>query len=191
MSYLNYLATWHLTTGYEPKRRPLGAHQTIVPSQMFATADSWIMVMAQQDKFYEALVNGIGMPELARDSRFRTMQDRYDNRDSLLEILTETFKGRTTDEWLTLLEHKVPVAPINSIPQALRDPQVEALGLIVGYDHPSLGQVRQVGPPFKISGYQPRFKPASPMGDDTDRILTEYAGLTPDELPALRKAGIV
>lgn len=191
LSYLNYLATWHLTTGFEPKRLPRGAHQTIVPSQMFATADSWIMVMAQQDKFYQALVKEMDMPELAEDPRFKTIIDRYENRDALLEILNETFRSRTTDEWVALLENRVPVAPINTIPQALKDPQVEALGMIIEYDHPSLGRIKQTGPPFRLTGYQPSYKPCPAMGADNEQVLMEYAGITQEEISSFRNKGVI
>ena len=187
ITYENYLNTWHLSTGWEPKKLPLGAHQSIVPSQLFQTKDSWLMVMAQMDKFYFSLVREIGLPELAEDPRFLTMQDRYQNRDALLEILSQVFKTRTTDEWEKMLVGKIPVAPVNSIPQALRDPQVDALGLIIDYDHPGLGKIRQTGPPFKFSGYKPEFKPGSAMGEDTEDVLTHLGGYSKDELSELKK----
>ena len=191
VSYENYLATWYLTTGFEPKKMPLGAHQTIVPSQLFATTDSWLMVMAQQDKFYRSLVIEIGLPELAEDKRFVTMELRYQNREALLETLSQRFKSQTTAEWVKLLEGKIPVAPVNSIPQALEEPQLEALGMIMGYDHPSLGHVRQIGPPFSVSGYQPDFEPAPAMGADTEQVLSEYGGLSPKEIDSLRQKGTI
>jgi len=187
ITYENYLNTWHLSTGWEPKKLPLGAHQSIVPSQLFQTKDSWLMVMAQMDKFYFSLVREIGLPELAEDQRFLTMQDRYQNRDALLEILSQVFKKRTTAEWIKMLEGKLPVAPVNSIPQALRDPQVDALGLIIDYDHPGLGKIRQTGPPFKFSGYKPEFKPGSAMGEDTEDVLTRLGGYTTEQLSEFKK----
>ena len=77
VSYANYLNSWHLTTGWEPQKLPMGAHQTIVPSQLFQTADNWLMVMAQQDKFFVSLVNIIGLQELAEDSRFKSIKDSH------------------------------------------------------------------------------------------------------------------
>ena len=152
LTYQNYLNTWHLSSGWEPVKLPLGAHQTIVPSQLFRTSDGYLMVMAQQDKFFRALVVELGLGELADDPRFAGMPDRYRHREALLQILTEVFLSRKTKEWVALLEGKVPIAPVNSIPEALRDPQVEALGLVVEYEHPGLGLVRQTGPPFKVAG---------------------------------------
>jgi crotonobetainyl-CoA:carnitine CoA-transferase CaiB-like acyl-CoA transferase len=165
----------------------MGAHQSIVPSQLFQTKDNWLMVMAQMDKFYFSLVREMGLPELAEDPRFLSMQDRYQNRDALLEILSQVFKTRTTAEWVKMLEGKIPVAPVNSIPQALRDPQVDALGLIIDYDHPGLGRIRQTGPPFKFSGYKTEFKPGSAMGADTEDVLTRLGGYSKDELSELKK----
>jgi crotonobetainyl-CoA:carnitine CoA-transferase CaiB-like acyl-CoA transferase len=187
ITYCNYLNSWHLSTGWEPIKLPMGAHQSIVPSQLFQTKDDWLMVMAQMDKFYVSLVREMGLPELAEDPRFLSMQDRYQNRDALLEILSQVFITRTTAEWVKMLEGKVPVAPVNSIPRALRDPQVDALGLIIDYDHPGLGKIRQTGPPFKFSGYMPEFKPGSAMGKDTEDVLTRLGGYSKDELSELKK----
>ena len=189
IAYCNYLNTWHLSTGWEPKKLPMGAHQSIVPSQLFQTKDNWLMVMAQMDKFYFSLVREMGLPELAEDPRFQTMQDRYQNREVLLDILSPAFKTRTTDEWIQMLEGKLPVAPVNSIPQALKDPQVDALGLLINYDHPGLGKIKQTGPPFKFSEYKPEFKPGSALGEDTEDILTRLGGYSKDELSELIKKG--
>ncbi len=182
ISYCNYLNTWHLSTGWEPVKLPMGAHQSIVPSQMFQTKDNWLMVMAQMDKFYYSLVREMGLAELAEDQRFLTMKDRYQNRDILIDILSKEFKTRTTAEWIELLEGKLPVAPVNSIPQALKDPQVDALGLIIDYDHPGLGKIKQTGPPFKFSGYNPEYEPAPALGKDTEDILSRLGGYTKEEL---------
>jgi crotonobetainyl-CoA:carnitine CoA-transferase CaiB-like acyl-CoA transferase len=187
LAFGNYLNTWHLSTGWEPQKLPLGAHQSIVPSQLFQTADSWLMVMAQQDKFYVSLVNEIGLPDLATDPRFVQIKDRYENREVLLEVLSGHFKTRKTAKWVALLEGKVPIAPVNSIPEALRDPQLDALGSIVEYDHPVLGRVRQTGPPFQMENYTPDFKPGSSMGADTRQVLLDLGGLTPEEIDQLRK----
>ena len=186
-SYANYLNTWHLNLGWEPTKLPLGAHQSIVPSQLFRTADGWLMVMAQNDKFYDALVRTLGRPELGEE-RFCNMENRYAHRDELLNILTDIFKSKTTAIWLDQLEGKVPVAPINSIPQAMADPQIEALDLIVEYDHPTLGRLSQTGPPFQFGDYKPEFYPGAQMGADTESILRELAGYTPEEIDTLRKS---
>lgn len=191
VSYCNYLNTWYLTLGFEPVKLPLGAHQTIVPSQLFAAADAWLMVMAQQDKFYRRLVKEMGLPELADDPRFRTMKDRFAHREELLEILAKRFKTRTAAEWISCLEGKVPVAPVNSIPEALGEPQLEALGTIISYPHPTLGTIRQSGPPFHFSDYTPSFSPASALGSDTEAVLSELGGFTAEEIDALRKSRTV
>jgi len=191
VSYANYLNSWHLTTGWEPRKFPLGAHQSIVPSQLFQTSDSWLMVMAQQDKFFVSLAQRIGLPDLLEDDRFKTIKDRYQNRDDLLAILIDHFKTRTTREWLQLLEGDVPVAPVNSIPEALRDRQVEALGLIVEYDHPTLGKIRQTGPPFSMDNYKPEPKPGSALGAETAEILETLGRFTKEDIQQFKKSGTI
>jgi len=59
--------------------------------------------------------------------------------------------------------------------------------LIIDYDHPGLGKIRQTGPPFKFSGYKPEFKPGSAMGADTKDVLTRLGGYTTDQLSEFKK----
>jgi crotonobetainyl-CoA:carnitine CoA-transferase CaiB-like acyl-CoA transferase len=69
------------------------------------------------------------------------------------------------------------------------DPQVLAREMAVDVDHPTLGHLRTLGSPIKMSGTPPVVTRRAPMlGEHTDEVLTE-AGLTGDEIAALRKAG--
>jgi formyl-CoA transferase len=82
-------------------------------------------------KFWDGLTRALGRPELAADPRFATNGDRVANYDELREVLEAAARTRPRDEWLALLgEHDVPAAPINTIAEALEDPQVRHLGLI-------------------------------------------------------------
>jgi len=63
--------------------------------------------------------------------------------------------------------------------------------MLLGYDHPSLGHIKQTAPPFLINGNRPEYAACSAMGADTEQVLTEYAGFTPQEIAALRKAGAI
>ena len=55
VSMLNYLAIWTLNRDWCPARLPGGAHQSLVPSQSFATRDGWLVVMCMKQKFWERL----------------------------------------------------------------------------------------------------------------------------------------
>src|SRR5271170_3122155 len=97
MSQWMYMATWYLSAGTVQERQTMSRHGSIVPSQLFETADGYLIVMPQTQHFWRILCDVAGRPDLADDERFDTMRHRQLNRDELLAILTPVFRTRTSD----------------------------------------------------------------------------------------------
>ncbi|MFQ5830200.1 MAG: CaiB/BaiF CoA transferase family protein [Candidatus Methylomirabilia bacterium] len=189
VAMLSYFAAWTLNRDWEPKRTADSSHQTLVPSQNFQTADSWLVIFCAKAKFYQNLVEAIGLPELARDPRFATFPDRLRNKADLLPVLQARFKERTTEEWLTRLRGKVPCAPVNSVREALSDEQVLARDMIIEVKHPGFGPIREVACPIKTEGAITSPAPAPRLGEHTDQILEETLGYPADRIARLRQSG--
>jgi crotonobetainyl-CoA:carnitine CoA-transferase CaiB-like acyl-CoA transferase len=182
----------YLVTGVAPQR--LGnAHPNIVPYQVFAASDGHIIVAVGNENQFARMCEVIGRPELASDARFATNASRVNNRDKLIAILQGIFAARTMRDWLESLERAgVPCGPINTVADVFADPQVQARGLKLDLPHPSIGSVPSVANPIKYSATPISYSSAPPMlGADTDEILREMIGVTPEEIARLRKAGIV
>jgi crotonobetainyl-CoA:carnitine CoA-transferase CaiB-like acyl-CoA transferase len=190
VSMLNYMATWTLNRDWQPMRHAQGAHQSLVPSQTFRTADGWIVIMIMKEKFWTRLVERLDLPELGGDPRFRTFDDRLANRGLLIPLLEQAFRRRTTSEWLARLRGRVPVAPVYSVEEALADEQVAAREMVVDVHHPVFGTLRELGSPIKMAGVTPRYVPGAALGADTAALLAEV-GVDPGELATLRAAGVV
>lgn len=188
---LSYFATWTLNREWEPVRTPDSSHQTLVPSQNFRTADGWIVIICAKEKFYQNLVEALGLPHLARDPRFATFPDRLAHKGELIPILQARFQAKTTQEWLGLLRGKAPCAPINSVRAALNDEQVLARGMIIEVKHPVFGTLREVACPIKTEGAIAHPAPGPGLGEHTDQILRNTLGYPPDRVVALRKAGTI
>ena len=186
---LSYFATWALNRGWEPTRVADSGHQTLVPAQNFRTADGWIVVFCNKEKFWRALVDVLETPELARDPRFASFPDRLANRAALLEVLGARFATRRTRDWLTRLRGRVPCAPVNSLGEALADEQVVARGGIVEVEHPVHGTIREVASPIRTAGLVTRPAPAPALGEHTDAVLRDILGYPPARIAALRAAG--
>jgi crotonobetainyl-CoA:carnitine CoA-transferase CaiB-like acyl-CoA transferase len=191
ISMLNYLAVWSLNRGLQPQRLPDSAHPTLVPSQNFPTADGYIVVMCMKEKFWRRLAERMDLAHLTDEPRFRAFADRLVHRAELVQILTARFRTRSTAEWLEQLRGYVPCAPINTLEQALTDEQVLARDMVVAYDHPRFGHLRQVGCPIKIDDAAPRYGPASALGADTHGLLHELLGTSEAEIRALRDKGAI
>ena len=192
VSMLNYLAAWHLNGGYQPERVANSGHPSVVPSQNFRVAYGWIVTMCQKEAWWPRFCQVLERPDLATDPRFRTLRDRLAHRDVLIPILEECFLQRTAAEWVEALHAAgIPAERINTVEEALKEPQVLARDMIVEVDHPRFGRIREIAPAIKIDRVPPPLRPAPALGQDTEAILRDYLGKTPDQIAALRAAGAV
>ena len=182
----------YLVTGVAPQR--LGnSHPNIVPYQVFATSDGYIIVAVGNETQFARMCEVIGRPDLASDERFATNAARVNHRAEIVAILHGIFVTRTMRDWLDALERVgVPCGPINTIADVFADPQVRARGLRLDLPHPAIGTVPSVANPIKYSATPISYRSAPPMlGADTDEVLREMVGVTSAEIARLRKAGIV
>src|SRR5262245_37882971 len=151
VSLLSYVGTWYLTAGIEPRRAPHSAHPSLVPFQNFRTADGWIVVACPKEKFWRRLAEVLGRPDLATDVRFADFDGRRLHRDELSATLQAIFTGDTSARWLERLTAAgIPCGPVNTLAEALADPQTEAREMVVETEHPRFGSVRQVASPVRV-----------------------------------------
>ncbi len=191
VSMLSYFAIWSLNRDWAPERVADSGHQTLVPAQNFRTRDGWIVIFCNKDKFWTALVDALGLPDLKADLRFATFADRLAHKDALLQILTPRFATRTTREWLGRLSGSVPCAPVNTMQEALDDEQVRQREMILEVMHPRFGVLREVASPIKTPGAITAPAPAPGLGEHTDRLLRELLHYPPERIAALRAAGVL
>ncbi|HEY1370631.1 MAG TPA: CoA transferase [Gaiellaceae bacterium] len=191
LAELMYVGTWAASREYVPPRRRNSAHPVIVPFQNFATADGWIVVACPKQKFWVLFCEAIGQPELATDERFADFGGRDRNRDELLPILDAAMATRPTEEWLGMFaEAGIPSARVNDVLGALTDPQTEARGAVVEYEHPTLGRVREVASPLRLTDAQPPLRRAPFRGEHTEQVLVEVCGYSRDRVRELADAGV-
>ncbi len=188
---LSYVATWALNRDYEPQRLADSAHPTLTPAQAFQTQDGYIVIFCAKEKFWQALVEMLEAPELARDPRFATFATRYQYRDQLLSRLKPYFGARSTATWLHLLRGKVPCAPVNNLSEALQDKQVLARQMILDVEHPEFGLLKQVRTAIHVSGRPEHHQPGPALGADTDRVLRDLLGYPEEAIAELRRGGVI
>jgi succinate--hydroxymethylglutarate CoA-transferase len=74
LANLNYLAAWYLNGGHAQGREPRGAHPSLTPSQLYRTADGWIFIMCNKQKFWPVLCEKLSRPEWSNDPRFASFK---------------------------------------------------------------------------------------------------------------------
>jgi crotonobetainyl-CoA:carnitine CoA-transferase CaiB-like acyl-CoA transferase len=175
-----------------PVSRWGNAHPSIVPYQAFATRDGHLALAVGTDRQFAALCAVLGCAELSSDVRFRDNPNRVAHRTILIDTLSQHLLRETTHYWLAALHAvDVPCAPINSVEEALRDPQIRAREMVQRVVHPAHGALDLLGPVAKFSGTPARIYRAPPdLGADTQDVLREF-GYDTAELATLRDIGAI
>ncbi|MCE1003819.1 MULTISPECIES: CaiB/BaiF CoA transferase family protein [Pseudomonas] len=183
----NYLASG------KPPGRYGNAHANIVPYQVFRASDQDFVIACGNDSQFVALCEAIGLVDLPSDPRFARNADRVTYREAVIEILTQHFLGATADEWVRRIHPQgVPVGAINSIAQALDEPQVKARNMLVNIPHPLKADFVTVGSPIKLSGTPVEYlRPAPMLGEHTDEVLKRQLGLDDERLAELKARGVI
>ncbi len=173
---LTYPGTWYMNHGIETSRVARSAHPYNTPVQLYRTRDGWIFLMCMTQKFWELLLENIDHPELADDPRFATMANRAENRALLTTVLDDILSTQTTDHWFSLLQTKIPVAPVHTLSEALQNPFVHATGMIQTLPHRTVEEYRALSNPIKIDGERLEARCGNGLGADNASILGEELG---------------
>jgi crotonobetainyl-CoA:carnitine CoA-transferase CaiB-like acyl-CoA transferase len=181
-----------LTSGQVPPRQG-NAHLQIVPYQLFATADGWLVLAVGNDGQWQRFCQAAGRDDLAADARFTTNTMRVQNRDQLVPLVEELMKTHTTQAWQEkLLAAEVPNAPVWDYAELFAHPQAAARGLRVTVHDPKGKPVHLVGSPLKILGSSLNSISSPPaLGTDTDHVMRELLGFDLTQLNELGKRGVI
>jgi crotonobetainyl-CoA:carnitine CoA-transferase CaiB-like acyl-CoA transferase len=185
-------ASSYLTTGNNPPR--LGnAHPSIVPYQVFPTADDEMVIAVGNDGQFQRLCDVLALPELANDPRYATNAGRVEHRDTLIALLSERLSERDRTDWLQRMEASgIPCGPINNLQQTFDDPQVQARQLQIRRHHASGQDILLVSNPIRFDDKNLNAdKPPPRLGQHTTPVLTERLGLDEATLADLRARGVI
>jgi crotonobetainyl-CoA:carnitine CoA-transferase CaiB-like acyl-CoA transferase len=85
----------------------------------------------------------------------------------------------------------VPCAPVNTVEEAFRDPQVAEDEMILEIPHPEFGVARQVASPIKISDAKVEHRRGPKLGEHTDQVLRDYLKMSPEEIENMHHDGLL
>jgi crotonobetainyl-CoA:carnitine CoA-transferase CaiB-like acyl-CoA transferase len=167
------LASWW-SDGIDSQRFG-AAHSAVTPYELYHTSDGMIVAGTWAPDAWPKFCEAIDMQELVEDPRFATNVERIDHRVELKEILVSVFAQRTTAAW----EERFRAAGalfgnVNNISDVVDHPQVEALQVFQTVAHPTVGELKQLGPSIHLSETPGELRSAPPLfGQHTQEVLEE------------------
>jgi crotonobetainyl-CoA:carnitine CoA-transferase CaiB-like acyl-CoA transferase len=186
LGYAVWEAGLYTTTGEVAVPRG-SRHRLAAPYEALKTGDGYIVVGVSNPRLWAGFCRAIGAPELECDLRFVDNKSRVANRDALQTAIEARLASQTTAHWLdALLEVGVPAGPINTVAQAVEDPQIRARGLFAEVD----GR-RFMRAPVMLSDTPVAIRQGpAPVGRHTAQALQE-AGYSADEIAHLAERGVI
>ena len=167
---------------------------TLFPYDVYPCKDGYFSpgVAAGSKKEWRAFCEAIEMPELLENERWMSNDNRIEDYDELTAKVLPFFAERTKAELKEIFNaHKIPNAPVNTIPELLEDPQLEAREMLVELDSPAIGKYKATGNPMKMSMTPPVVdRPAPLLGQHTDAVVAEL-GYSAEEIAALHESGVL
>ena len=172
------LSVWESTQYFSGRGIPerLGsAHRMSAPYQAFRCADGYITLGGANDRSFPRICEVLGHSEWKQMPEFLTDGMRIKNRVDLAARIEAITSTKPRAHWLELFEaHNIPCGPINDYAQVFDDPQVIARELVVDVDHPTLGAIRALGSPIKLSETPPAVRRRAPLlGEHTEEVLAQ------------------
>jgi crotonobetainyl-CoA:carnitine CoA-transferase CaiB-like acyl-CoA transferase len=179
VAWLINAGTSYLNTQENPVRLGNG-HPNIVPYQVFATADDPIIIAAGNDKQFRKLCEIADMAALADDSRFATNVARVNNRQAVVDLVSQALQKKPRVHWLAECEKVgVPSGPVNKLAQVFNDPHIQHRGAEVRMPHPlaGSGEVSLIANPLKLSETPVQYRYAPPIRNQHEKdILRDWLG---------------
>ena len=192
LAMLANVASNHLVSGRDARRFGNG-HPNIVPYTAYAVQDGMIAVAVGNDGQFAKFAALLGKAEWAKDARYATNPDRVKNRDSLDEAITAILNTRGAQDWLERLTAAgIPCGKINSVAEALASPHADAREMVRTVQHPTAGEVKTLGIPFRFSDTPASVRrPPPTLGQHTGEILRDMLKLSPSRVAELRATKVI
>lgn len=189
------LAVWeaglYWATGQVP--RALGsAHQNVAPYQALRSSDGFFTVGVSSDRTWASFSSALGLERLRDDPRFAANHLRHQNRRELIPLIEEVTVRQTASVWVERLRAAgVPCGVLQTYDRVFDDPHLNARGFFTGAPHPTVGMVRQIGSPMRMSATPPRIDRAGPLlGEHSIEVLEEI-GYSTEEIRRFTEAGVI
>ena len=196
---VSMMASWgvpaeHTLTG--KVRSQQGNHSFYNPSNSYQARDGWVFIAPAVQRRHGDLLRAMGREDLADDEEFQERYNRemmFYNNDIMEPIIREWVAQQSVDDVVRLgQELRMPVAPVHTIADMVKNPQVHARQMLVDFDYPDVGPVPLCGVTIKLSETPGSTERRAPMmGEHNEEIYQGLLGLSAGEVASLKEKGVI
>ncbi|MGL5865196.1 MAG: CaiB/BaiF CoA transferase family protein [Dermatophilaceae bacterium] len=150
-------------------------HPSICPYGLFTCADGMVQLACGSERLWRRLADGFGLDPEAPG--VATNRERVENRDAVVAALDAAFARLPLAELLArLAELGIPAGEVRTLDRVYDWEQTRSQGLIIGVDHPTLGDIELPGPPIRLddnvfAGGRETHQPPPRLGEHTSSVL--------------------
>jgi crotonobetainyl-CoA:carnitine CoA-transferase CaiB-like acyl-CoA transferase len=183
LAWLAMEAGRYFGSGEVPERGNIMLSGGIICYRPYEASDGWVTCGALEPKFWGRFCQAVDRPDLIEKQFEKPGSDAH-------REVAEIFKAKTRAEWKAFNdEHDAMIEPILDLDEALESELVREREMVISYEQPEFGEVKQLGFPIKLSRTPADVhRPAPALGEHTSELLTE-AGYSPEEVQALEESG--
>jgi benzylsuccinate CoA-transferase BbsF subunit len=155
--------------------------------------DRWISISVANDDEWKAMVEAMGSPEWANDSKFADQFRRWHNQDEIDVHIAEWTLNYSDYDLMDMLQKSgVAAVPAFDSEELFTDPHCVERNVFVPTEHATEGRLYVVAPPWKFSETPPQVTKAAPeLGQDNDYVLRELLGLSQKDIAHLTNDGVL
>lgn len=155
-------------------------------------ANDYVYLVIATPRMWEQLCTAMGRPELASDERYAGWIARHQNGTACYDEIARWTRERTKHDVVRVLASAgVPCGAVLDSRDLFADPHLLARGFVSELEHETLGSVRHLGNPLRLSNSSVPMRAAPVLGKHTAQVLREDLGLAESELAALVDSGVI
>ena len=189
VALLTYQAGNYFASGKVPAR--LGnRHPSIVPYETFSASDGEFVLAVGNDEQWRRFC---AVAELPPDERFTTNRQRVSGYDALRPFVADRLREMPRQFWIDgLTKAGVPCGSVRNFDELFADPQLDAREMIAMVEHATIGPLKALGIPVKLSDTPGAVRTPPPtLGQHTDAVLGHDLGFSADAIAALRRQQVI
>jgi crotonobetainyl-CoA:carnitine CoA-transferase CaiB-like acyl-CoA transferase len=191
IGFLGYNLQSYWEKGAQPEKCGSG-HESLCPYQAFDASDAPLLIGIANDNLWQRFCRAVDREELIGDPRFQTNPDRVAHFAETVSTVQAIIASRSRDEWTALLTGLgVPCAPINSLQEMLDDPHTVARGIVLHYDHPTLGPMKTIAHPVVFNGIGRSVVAAPPLHGEHSRQILKAVGYCDEEIEEMAANSVI